>query len=225
MTRRFQRRIRRAGLDWAQDRLSGPFTLGGMFDGLEARAATLGGRRPARSPSDASKATLVDFHLRPGTDVIELGAGCGTLSPALRARIGPAARHLAVEADPLRAALVCDAAPEAEVIAAAVDHSGAASLGIGPARECYDVPAITLAALLARLPDRFALVCDIGGAEAAMVAAEAPVFERCDVAVLACHPARYPDGEADLDALVAALATTGLHAAARVGDVLAFVRR
>ena len=196
-------------------------------------------------PYEAPEAEMVTRYLAPGTHVIELGGCMGVVSALIRSRIGPAARHIVVEANP-DLAKICGAnatraaAPGAtDVVEAAVDYSGAATVTFArghnahvghvarPGEDGFTVPAVTLSQLAARLPEGpFALVCDIEGGEIALFAAEAAtgILERITLLVLETHPKVYPGGAADLAAMVARIEAAGLTEVSNSEQVICFRR-
>lgn len=193
-------------------------------------------------PYEAEEAGMVRDYLLPGTNVIELGGCFGVVSALVRKTIGPEARHVIVEAnpsliDPLTRNAGQGAAPgQTDVLNAAVDYSGAASVtfSIGPnahmsrlgaGARTVTVPAVRLVDLVARLPaGPYALVCDIEGAELGLFAAEADALDRIGLLVLETHPDAYPRGKEDLDAMLTTLAAAGLVQVRAEADVVCFRR-
>ncbi|SFJ75154.1 FkbM family methyltransferase [Jannaschia pohangensis] len=194
-------------------------------------------------PYEDPEAALIRAHIAPGTPVIELGGCLGIVSALVRSVIGPDARHIVVEAMPDLAPIARlnatrgAGAGKAEVVEAAVDYSGAdhvtfavghsAHVGhvAGAGEAGLKVPVTTLSALADRLgADRFALVCDIEGAELALFEHETEVMSRIDVIVLETHERAYPNGKADLEAMCARIAAAGLPEVARIDGVYCFKR-
>lgn len=196
-------------------------------------------------PYEADEADLVRELLAPGTHVAELGGCLGVISALIRRQIGPDAHHVVVEANPrLHATCATNAARGAAegactCLLAAIDYSGAATVGFdvtGNAHEGHvvgigtgraEVPATTLAEVLAQLPanGRRALVCDIEGAEEAMVRHDAACLTAFDTIILETHPDAYSGGLAARDMLIEAVRVQGfmLHRQAR--NVVAFRRK
>jgi FkbM family methyltransferase len=173
--------------------------------------------------------------------VIELGGCLGIISALIRQQVGPTPRHIVVEASDrlahyCRANATLGAAEGAtEIVVAAVDYSGAASVSFATGRMAHSgrvaasggmsVPTTTLSRLAATLPDgSFALVCDIEGAEVPMITHEMALLSRVAVMVLETHPKLYPGGKADMEALVAQIEKTGLRRVAQAANVFAFSR-
>lgn len=194
-------------------------------------------------PYEAAEAALIRAHLPQGSPVIELGGCMGVISALIRDVIGPDPVHVVVEADPHLAAICrpnaeAAAAPgKAEVVVAAIDYSGAATVTFasgknahvghvaGPGETGITVPALRLCDLTARLPaGPFALICDIEGAETAMIAAEAAMLPRLSVLILETHPMVYPGGQAELDAMLAGIRASGMDLVAEAGQVVCFRR-
>lgn len=179
--------------------------------------------------------------LRKGQDVIELGGCFGFISALVRRQIGPDARHVIVEANP-RLVPICRmnatleaASDRTTVVEAAVDHSGAKTVRFATPRNAHnghvgsggpghDVPTTTLAALAATLPGRFALVCDIEGAELSLFRNEAWVLDRIDSLILETHPHLFPGREKDETELLNTLLNAGFAIAGRVDNVFWFSR-
>ena len=194
-------------------------------------------------PYEEEEALLIRRHLGRGTPVIELGACIGVVSALIRDVIGPSAPHILVEADPrtaplarenasrgasvravslVRGAISYGASPTVRFAAGANQHAGRLALG---EEDGFEAPAVRLSALAAKLgSDRFALVCDIEGAELPLVRAEAETLARCDLVVMEFHPGAYPCGGADAADIVRRLAEAGLREVERIGDVAAFAR-
>jgi FkbM family methyltransferase len=195
-------------------------------------------------PYEQPESELVRELIPKGTNVIELGGCLGIVSATIRQQIGAKARHIIVEA---RTELipVCEAnaSREAEagttmVIQAAIDYSGSPfvefALGhnihvghvAGPNQIGVRVPATTLSKVSEQIPSQsFALVCDIEGAELALVQHETQTLQRVSVLILETHPDIYANGTQDLDHLIANLDRIGLHRVAQKGQVYGFQRR
>ena len=194
-------------------------------------------------PYEAPEATLISRYLSEGSNVIELGGCFGIVSALIRHTIGPEAKLVVVEANP-ELAIICKAnatrnAKDAEtvIVQSAVDYSGKPSIKFARGKNAhvgriaqegeagFTVPTTTLASLASMLPDdRFALVCDIEGAEIALVENEMETLARVSLLVLETHPNIYPGGHADLEAMCNTLARLGLHQVEKVEEVLCFRR-
>ena len=190
---------------------------------------------------EEEEALLIRRHLARGTPVVELGGCIGIVSALIRDVIGPDAPHVVVEANPRIAPLALEnaaraAAPGATtLLRAAVDYSGAATVRFAAganqhagrvargAEPGFEAPTTTLSAVVDRLgAERFALVCDIEGAERDLVRHEAAVLGRCDLAVIETHPQAY--SAADLRDIDARLLAAGLHRVEAIADVVAYAR-
>ncbi len=196
----------------------------------------------ARSrPYEAAEAAMISAYLHEGMPVIELGGCLGIISALIRSRIGADARHIVVEANPELVALctrnaAIGAAPGAtEVVPAAIDYSGAATVRFSTGKTAhvghisadgaYSVATTTLSALAEKLPaGPFALVCDIEGGESALIDHEGPLLGRVALLVLETHPKVYPTGAAETERLVSRIEASGLRKVAQDHNVLAFVR-
>lgn len=192
-------------------------------------------------PYEAAEAQMIRQFLLPGMSVIELGGCLGIVSALIRNQIGPTAHHIVVEANPELARL-CEpnakigaANGATQIVVAAVDYSGAASVSFSLGKTAHgghvsakgkiSVPTTTLSKLAESLPPGpFALVCDIEGAELAMINQQEPELRRISLLILETHPTAYPDGAADKDRMLAKIAELGLRQIAQVKNVHAFLR-
>jgi FkbM family methyltransferase len=194
-------------------------------------------------PYEAPEAEMVRAYLEPGTNVIELGGCFGILSAFVRQKIGPDAMHLIVEALP-DLADICEvnarigAGPDkTEIIRAAIDYSGAPCVTFAVARNAHSghlarsgeggitVPSITLAGLAKRMPEgSFALLCDIEGAETAMVAAEQETLQRVSLFILETHPKLYSGKKQTQADLMQAIEAAGFEKIQQIADVICYRR-
>lgn len=195
-------------------------------------------------PYEAPEARMVRQHLAPGMNVLELGGCMGVVSASIRARIGPSPRHVVVEpvprladicranaaigaaagmTDVVCAALSCGGATHATFHLSANAHSGRlASDGEGGIR----VPAVTLDALVARLPaGPFALVCDIEGTEVELLESGTDALRRASVIILETHPRRYADPARTLERMGRRIHVLGLEEVDAESNVRCYVRR
>jgi FkbM family methyltransferase len=188
---------------------------------------------------EGPEARLIQQYLEPETPVIELGGCMGVISAVIRRKIGPDACHLVVEAD-AGLAMICKANAEKEaaggatkVVVAAVDYSGAKTVTFASGKNAHvghiavdgeagaAVPTVSLSQLAQECPDgRFALVCDIEGAEVAMFENETALLERIEVIILETHPKFYDGGQATEDKMLALLADYGMQVVARDENVV-----
>lgn len=192
-------------------------------------------------PYEEAEAAMIRAHLKPDTPVVELGGCLGIISALIRSHIGPNAPHIVVEANPVLAefcapnARIGAAQDATQIVVAAVDYSGAPTVSFDIGRTAHgghvatggglNVPAITLEKLVNLLPGGpFALICDIEGAEVALIENEAALLQRVSLFVLETHPKVYKEGMADTQRLIALVEAAGLKRAAQVKNVYAFVR-
>ncbi len=210
---------------------------------------------PARVPRDIRKAlregtyeaperALIAAHLPAGVPVIELGGSIGVVSRFVGRKIGPAVRHLVVEANPALPDLCREIARgesdrPVEVISAAVDYSGRSTIAfkrssglldsrvVAPGRPgAIEVPVVRLADLRARLgaPAAWSLVVDIEGAEYDLFSQPDAEFAGCVFLVLEMHPDAFAERGATLDDFLALVAARGFRPVEQVGMVAAFAR-
>ena len=195
----------------------------------------------ARSrPYEEQEAKFVSTHLKEGTHVVELGGSIGVVSSLVRRSIGPAARHIIVEAN-ANLVKVCghNATIGAdtgaiEVIYGAIDNSGADQVFFDAGHNAHTgrvsrsgvaVPATTLTRVSAGLPTgKAALICDIEGAELQMIRSEPDALLQFDLLILETHPDAYDKGHADLDAMMGLLKDAGLHFVEQSEDVVVLRR-
>ncbi|MDP2063901.1 MAG: FkbM family methyltransferase [Phaeovulum sp.] len=196
-----------------------------------------------KRPYEAPEAQLVRTYLTPGMNVVELGGSIGVISALIRAQIGAAAQHVIVEANP-HLARICEANAAiganpgtCRVIEGAIDYSGAPEVTFSAGANAHDghlavageagfrVPAITLAEVAATLPPGdFALVCDIEGAEVAMLRHEVATLARVNLIVLETHPAACLAPGDTPEAAYSLLEAAGFRLLERQCDVAAFGR-
>ncbi len=82
-----------------------------------------------------------------------------------------------------------------------------------------------LSDLAQRMPrDGFALICDIEGAELAMVREDQAALETVSTLILETHPRIFPGGEQDLADLLKRIEAVGLREVRHVNDVFCFSR-
>lgn len=186
------------------------------------------------------EAAFIKSTLRTGMDVVELGGSLGVISALIRSVIGPNARHIIVEAntallDICRTNATRGAATGAtDVVFGAIDYSGTADVFFDTGSGAHvgtvsaqstgtAVPATTLAKVAQDLP-RFALVCDIEGMEADVMAQDAAVLDKVDVVVLEIHPQLYADAPQTIADIESALVGAGLRLVGRDADVICYDR-
>ncbi|WP_438990686.1 FkbM family methyltransferase [Lentibacter sp.] len=195
-------------------------------------------------PYEASEAYLISKYMPVGTNVVELGGCMGVISAVIRNQIGPDARHIVVEARHDLAQLVTlnasrNASPDkVKVVEAAIDYSGAETVSFAVGRNAHvgrvsaeggkssvTVSATTLRAVAKPMGgEKFALVCDIEGAETDLVAKESDIFTQIDLAIIELHPHQYAAGQQAIDEMVATLASHGLQRVEQVENVVCFLR-
>lgn len=156
---------------------------------------------------------FIGRHLRGDLDVVELGSSLGVTGAHVLRKLEPGRRLVTVEANPALLAVVegtladhaggrtwtlehaAVAYEDAEVVSLAVHAAtqrsrvGATSGHRGPApNRVVEVPAVTLSQLLeCHGIERFALVCDIEGAEAGIIEHDATALARCQRAIIELH--------------------------------------
>jgi FkbM family methyltransferase len=162
---------------------------------------------------EKSERRLISQCLRPDLDVIELGSGAGVISCfILRAQM-PEKSLTCVEANPAAVKMLLQNVrrnyPSREfvrVVNGAVDYSGAEAVsfqihesligsnlgqvGSNSAR----IPAVTLSQIHEHFGlKRFALVCDIEGAEAGLLENERSALEFCEQIIIELHTTSFND--------------------------------
>lgn len=180
--------------------------------------------------------------LDPSLDVIELGGCIGVVATHVASLLEPSSRLVSVEANPglistIRRNLDRNVpGHRAEVVNAAIDHSGRQTVGFHVAADAVsshvadeggiEVEALTLAALIERFDiGRYTLIADIEGAEAELVLEDRGVLAGCDMFITELHPERYAERGCSVSELTERLdAVHGLRQIRRRGDVGCFAR-
>lgn len=194
-------------------------------------------------PHEAAEYRMVNQFLTLGTNVLELGGSMGIISATIRHAIGPKAFHLIVEANSelieiCRSNASIGAQPgTVDVLNAAVDYSGEAmvrfcsssdALGghlAAPGEQGRFVPATTLHQLAAQMPPgKFALVCDIEGAEFDLFVNEASCLQSITVIILETHPTRHRDGLGAVAQIHEVLVTSGFERVDAEQEVVTYRR-
>jgi FkbM family methyltransferase len=194
-------------------------------------------------PYEAEEAGMVRDFLRPGMNVIELGGCFGVVSALIRRTIGPDACHIIVEANPAlipilsRNAVQNSDPSRTEIINAAVDYSGSQSVSFSIGQNSHmsrvgegskrtvTVPALRLSEIADRIAGKpYALVCDIEGAELALIESEAGALSRVDLLILETHPKSYPKNHADSDRILTLLESVGFRSVRKERDVVCLRR-
>ncbi|MGB3244322.1 MAG: FkbM family methyltransferase [Sulfitobacter sp.] len=218
------------------------YTAYGMqFDVPELVSANLRYLLAKGRPYEAEEAEYIQRTLTPGTNVLELGGSIGVVSRVIRARIGPDARHIVVEANPDLAPVCRNNAARGtapgvtEVVQGAVAYTDAETVAFSRgithhsghlARaedvDTFDAPALTLKDLSAKLPDGpWALVCDIEGGEYDMFMKEpAASFSGITHGIIEIHPKEFADMGGSESAFLERVTVLGFTVLDRTADVL-----
>jgi FkbM family methyltransferase len=190
---------------------------------------------------ERSERELLRLYLDPALPVVELGGGLGVVSCVTNRRLAQPTRHVVVEANP---SLI----PELErhrawndarfsIVHAAIGYSGSGSTVLrvtddflaarvdGSTGEVQVVPEQTFAGIVAAAGfDTCTIVCDIEGAETALVEHEGDALRRhAAMVIMETHPDITPD--AVRAQMVDRLAQLGLAEVAAVRKVRVFKRR
>jgi len=195
---------------------------------------------------ESAEIRFVQKYLRRDLDVVELGASLGVVSSQIAKRIGSGRRLVSVEANaallPTLRRNVAQNAPHVSVtiVNAALHYDGPeVSLSLGPtnldahvaagahANAIMAVRAVTLASLVAEHGiDRYALVSDVEGAEAAIFVNEGAALERCEQVIVELHEVLYREVSYSVDALLElAREKHGFDVVDRYGPVCVLSRR
>lgn len=199
-----------------------------------------------KSKYEREETAFVKTHLPAYAPVIELGGSLGIVSALIGSQLDPNVLHLIVEANPYLIEICQENASQrgarsaTKVVNAALSYEGPqVSFTIGDNEHVsrlsstpkpiwggrmITVEAVTLAALHARIgaPEGYSLVCDIEGAEIAMVEHDEETLARAGLIVLETHPAFYTGGEAEAAMLCARITALGFTEIARDGAVVVF---
>ena len=186
---------------------------------------------------ESAEIRFVQRHLPSDLDVVELGASIGVVSAHVARRLDPGRRLVCVEPNPgLHGVIERNVALNAPAVALRVVHGAVAYGGpsvrfavakrnidsrIAGSGEGVEVPAVRLGELLRRegLGD-FALVSDIEGGEAALLAEDGAALARCRLVIAELHATEHRGRAVGVDDLVAALAGLGFTIVDRHGPVV-----
>ncbi|HEX5473876.1 MAG TPA: FkbM family methyltransferase [Vicinamibacterales bacterium] len=212
---------------------------GCLFDVSHPQISTALRGRLLRGRYERSERGILEQRLDPFAPVIELGGGIGVVATLVNRRLRDPASHVVVEAN---ASLIPVLERQRHLNGArfTIEHAaiayenGPVSFDVGAefisgriagGRTGAPVPATTLASVLERHPwTGVTLICDIEGAETALVEREIDVLRaHVMTIVMEVHPALCaPDA---YQALFARLTAGGFVEVARVRKVHAFQRR
>lgn len=193
---------------------------------------------------EAAEASLIESYLRPDLPVIELGGSLGVISAFIQSRLEPNTAHIIVEANSdivavcnanARAGRNTDGGTMPEVVNSAlaygvdeisfpVNQNVHANSIDAKADNYVIVPAITLAGLLAAhtIDGQYTLVCDIEGAEAAMIEHDAAALCDAHTVIMELHPAAYGAMQTDEASLKSKMSVLGFEIVAEQADVVAW---
>lgn len=174
---------------------------------------------------EGAEVRFVQKYISRDCDVIEIGSSIGVVSSNIARRLNPAKRLVCVEADPRLASIICQNieanAPEANVILETL--AVAYSVPVGE-KVCFTlaerhvdsrvsrsgnedsmsigVPSATLTSIVEKYSiDRFALVCDIEGAEKEIIENEFSALEKCNLIIIELHDTETPTGTVTAEGL------------------------
>lgn len=196
---------------------------------------------------ESAELRFVERHLRSDLDVVELGASLGVVSSAIARRLQPGRRLVCLEANPdlvdsIRANVGANApGVRIDVLNGALAYGsdsvgfvtgatniaghlgGAADAEAGQRR----VPALGLGELLRRESiERYALVCDIEGAEAALLHEDAAALAGCEQILIELHQTEYRGRRLAVEDLLARLRDElDFDVVEGIGPVYALLRR
>lgn len=195
---------------------------------------------------EKAEAELIQAHLDPHADVIELGGSLGAVGALVAHRLAPTSRLVSVEADPdLLSLLEWNLTANSQgtpvtVLHRLVDHTARDSIGYFQPSERTTTGQIattpsapgTVAVERATLQtirretgiDTFTLVCDIEGAELDLIEAGPSAFDGCTAAFMEWHETSPAGRPIDRSAVEAALASMGFRFVEQRGDVAFYSR-
>jgi FkbM family methyltransferase len=180
--------------------------------------------------------------LRQDLDLVELGSSLGVVASHCAQRMLPDRRMVCVEANPalipvLRANLARHAeGRRIDVVQRAIDYDGSevtlivgentSGSFVGAGRDGgVRVPTTTLRELLHEHEiGRYALVCDIEGAEAGLLEEDRAALERCQQAIVELHDTQWRGKTLRVEALADRFHEAGFVERARHGPVYVFER-
>lgn len=186
---------------------------------------------------------MIKRHLRRDLDVVELGSSLGVTSVAIARRLGSGRQLVCVEANPnvvpvLRANLERNEVSKVSIVQEAVAYGAPEvmlKLGVGTTDSRLAatspsmgvmVPATTLGEIVRRFGlQRFALVCDIEGAEAQILEHDGEALSRCKQIIIELHDGMSAEGTlVTVDDLRALLSEAGFERGEQHGPVGVFAR-
>lgn len=193
---------------------------------------------------ESAERRFVRQYLPPDLDVVELGSHLGAVALSILERLDPGRRLLCVEANPsIVPWLERNLGPyrethEVDIVTAAVDYTGAEAVRLvadgtpqGSAVNHDTTAGVPvrptrvrdLAVVRAGRP--WALVCDIEGAEAGVIIADAAALAQCQICIAEFHATTY-DGVSYTPEDLAVLleSRTSLRRRAQHGPVYVFTR-
>lgn len=189
---------------------------------------------------ESAECRFVSKHLKSDVAVIELGASIGAVGSQIAQKLSPGTRYTCVEANPnlvetLSRNVECNAKHlESEVVHAAIAYGAAkvdftvatdnrvSSLGGSSTGTKVSVKAICLRDLTSMNP--YQLVCDIEGAEVALLENESDVLALCELAIIELHENEGLNHHMTIGELVNGFCQTGLKQVENYGNVYVFKR-
>lgn len=191
---------------------------------------------------ESAEVRLITSLLRPDLDVIEVGGSIGVVSNHIRAKLSPKATLTVVEADAQLAEIaranlaINHPGARFDVMHRAISYDGptarfqrrganiSGSLADADAADVVEVPAATLGDIVEESGvDRFTLVADIEGAEAAVIHHDADLLAaQCDQIIIELHETDFEGRHFSVEALRRALLDLGFVLDRRDGHVFAF---
>jgi FkbM family methyltransferase len=197
---------------------------------------------------ESAETRFVQQFLRSDLDVIELGSSLGVVASHIAKKLAPGRRLVCVEANPnllqaiSRNVRINQPAIELELVHGALsysprdagfvnfsckaDHTTSRVQSETTADPSIRVPSVTLSKIVERYQiDQFALVCDIEGAEADLIANESTALRKCMQIVIELHANGGIERLITVKQLIDKLQTLhGFALQERYGDVCVFAR-
>lgn len=198
-----------------------------------------------RRKYEAEEARLIETYMPADRPVLELGGSLGIVSGLIGKILNAGVPHLIVEANPnlidictlnarahrdsASCTVLCKAVayngPTAKLAINKNPHSSMLSAnsgsGIGPEAQIVEVEATTLAELWRGMgaPPGFTLICDIEGAEIAMVDHDADTLAHAELVVMELHPRLHPEGAAMVARISDTMTRTGFSFVEQASEV------
>ncbi len=244
--RAFRRRLSDARYHRRDDRRGARYELDGTTFQLPPRSPVPALKAILTGSYERPERELSKKWLPPDLPAVELGGSYGIVSHTLRKHLNDDSRLIVVEANPdlidiCKGNVATAGAGNTEVVQAALAygrdtvrftitsglHTSHVSMGgeaaVEPGDREIDVPAITLAGLLADkgIDGSYGLVCDIEGGEFDLFQNDAEALSRCAMAIVELHPDPFVRRGESTSAFLESVRAAGFEIVETMANVIA----